>query len=68
MATSKNDYTGSSNSDANEMQQQVKAEEYPHGIRLYLLVGASLSGIFLISLDQVRNSMVRRMIRSSPPW
>jgi len=27
---------------------------YPHGIRLYLLAGASIAAVFLISLDQVR--------------
>lgn len=28
-------------------------DEYPHGIRLVLLAGASIMGVFLISLDQV---------------
>lgn len=30
-------------------------DEYPHGIRLILLAGASIMGVFLISLDQVRS-------------
>ncbi|KAJ4287121.1 hypothetical protein N0V88_007743 [Collariella sp. IMI 366227] len=28
------------------------ADEYPHGLRLFLLAGASIMGVFLISLDQ----------------
>jgi hypothetical protein len=32
------------------------ADEYPTGLRLVLLAGASIMGVFLISLDQVSSS------------
>ena len=34
-------------------EQSVAADDYPHGIRLFLLAGSSIMGVFLISLDQV---------------
>ncbi|KAF2790854.1 MFS gliotoxin efflux transporter glia [Melanomma pulvis-pyrius CBS 109.77] len=32
--------------------QALAEDEYPHGLRLFLLAGASIMGVFLISLDQ----------------
>lgn len=32
--------------------QPLTEDEYPHGLRLFLLAGASIMGVFLISLDQ----------------
>jgi hypothetical protein len=32
---------------------KAPVDEYPHGLRLFLLAGASIMGVFLISLDQV---------------
>lgn len=32
------------------------ADQYPVGLRLFLLAGASIMGVFLISLDQVSNT------------
>ena len=43
----------SDSDEAETMEQAGTAEEYPHGIRLVLLAGASIMGVFLISLDQV---------------
>ncbi|KAM4062684.1 major facilitator superfamily protein [Hirsutella rhossiliensis] len=39
-------------SESDQTDQKVAADEYPHGIRLVLLAGASTMGIFLIALDQ----------------
>lgn len=43
----------SDSDEAEKIEQAGTAEEYPHGIRLVLLAGASIMGVFLISLDQV---------------
>lgn len=40
-----------------EDSQSINRDEYPHGLRLFLLAGASIMGVFLISLDQVSNSI-----------
>lgn len=37
----------------------MKDEEYPHGLPLVLLAGASLIAVFLIALDQVSTSQTR---------
>ncbi len=43
-----------SDSDQTENPEQaVAVDGYPHGIRLFLLAGSSIMGVFLISLDQV---------------
>ena len=45
-----------SESDSEQPRQAVaavSADEYPTGLRLVLLAGASIMGVFLISLDQV---------------
>lgn len=36
--------------------QETSKDEYPHGLQLVLLAGASLVAVFLIALDQVRIS------------
>ena len=36
--------------------------QYPHGLKLVVLAGASLVGVFLIALDQVSNPILQR------PW
>jgi hypothetical protein len=38
------------------------ALEYPTGLRLVLLAGASILGVFLISLDQVSNYHDRLLV------
>ena len=32
---------------------EASADEYPHGLRLFLLAGASIMAVFLVSLDLV---------------
>ena len=36
-----------------DSNQADAEDQYPHGLRLFLLAGASIMGVFLISLDQV---------------
>ena len=36
--------------------QSIPDDQYPHGVKLLLLTGASLVSVFLIALDQVRTS------------
>lgn len=36
------------------LSEGSSSNEYPTGVRLVLLAGASIMGVFLISLDQVR--------------
>jgi MFS family permease len=58
--TEKSDELGKSLSDSEQSRQAVGApsgDEYPTGLRLVLLAGASIMGVFLISLDQVSNSL-----------
>ena len=52
---------------AEKLDQAVAADEYPHGIRLVLLAGASIMGVFLISLDQVSSLAGTRKILPVPP-
>lgn len=33
------------------------SEEYPHGVRLFMLVGSVMCTVFLIALDQVSGSV-----------
>ena len=41
-------------SDSHDAQAETFADEqYPHGLKLVLLAGASIVAVFLISLDQV---------------
>ena len=49
-------------SDSDESGETVVAavgEEYPTGLRLVLLAGASMIGVFLISLDQVSSNLAQ---------
>lgn len=46
------------NKDPNQAQTEADEITYPTGIRLVLLAGASILGVFLISLDQVRPSRI----------
>lgn len=43
-----------SSGNAKEIDNVPAEDEYPHGLRLFLLASASIMGVFLISLDQVR--------------
>lgn len=36
------------------IQRDDPEDMYPHGFRLWCLAGASIMGVFLISMDQVR--------------
>ena len=47
---------------AEKLDQTVAAEESPHGTLLVLLAGASIMGVFLISLDQVSSLAGSRKI------
>jgi hypothetical protein len=45
---------GDSDSTEPEKSVQIKTkDDYPHGMKLVLLAGASIIAVFLISLDQV---------------
>ena len=39
--------------------QGMTEDQYPHGLKLLLLAGASIVAVFLIALDQVSNSRTR---------
>ena len=52
---------------AEKPDQAVAADEYLHGIRLVLLVGVSIMGVFLTSLDQVSSLAGTRKILPVPP-
>jgi len=48
------DFSDSSGTPNKEIENAPSGEdEYPHGLRLFLLASASIMGVFLISLDQV---------------
>lgn len=55
----------SQGSEPNQGGQVDTEDQYPHGLRLFLLGGASILGIFLISLDQV-NTNSPSHLHSSP--
>jgi hypothetical protein len=44
---------GDSDSTHTEIPQGIADDEYPHGLKLILLTGASIVAVFLIALDQV---------------
>lgn len=47
---------GSDEGSAENVIQQDDEDMYPHGFRLFCLAGASIMGVFLISMDQVRST------------
>ena len=47
-------------SDSNGVQaEKLGDEQYPHGLKLVLLAGASIVAVFLIALDQVSTCLNR---------
>jgi hypothetical protein len=44
---------GDSDSTHTEIPQGMADDQYPHGLKLVLLAGASIVAVFLIALDQV---------------
>lgn len=56
-ATMDDKLEGDANRDSSQSRgQALEAEQYPTGFRMVLLAGASIMGVFLISLDQVSGS------------
>jgi MFS transporter, DHA2 family, glioxin efflux transporter len=51
----KHDESANDSTDTNQSGEST-FEKYPTGMRFVLLAGASIMGVFLISLDQVRTS------------
>ena len=52
--------------DSSEAETEEPRSLYPTGIKLYLLAGASIAGVFLISLDQVCRNTLRSKSTSFP--
>jgi hypothetical protein len=48
-----NSIGGSDNENPKESIQSMTDDQYPHGLKLALLIGASVIAVFLIALDQV---------------
>jgi hypothetical protein len=48
-----NSIGGSDNEHAKTSIQSMTDDQYPHGLKLALLIGASVIAVFLIALDQV---------------
>jgi hypothetical protein len=56
MEEKKDVFADNSDTDQTGASEEADPEaEYPQGLKLVLLAGASVMGVFLISLDQVSN-------------
>ena len=49
----RNTVSDTDGADAEKPIQAMTEDQYPHGIKLVLLAGASIIAVFLIALDQV---------------
>lgn len=50
--------SGSNETKPKEPTQHMSDDQYPHGLKLALLAGASLFAVFLIALDQVSSPSI----------
>ena len=53
-ATTK-DFRATDTTEPRKRVQHISKDQYPHGLKLVLLAGASIVAVFLIALDQVSN-------------
>jgi hypothetical protein len=56
---------GDSDSSHTEIPQGMANDQYPHGLKLVLLAGASIVAVFLIALDQVSILLTHAVTRKN---
>ena len=52
-AVTTNKFSDTDSAESRKPVQHMSDDQYPHGLKLVLLAGASLVAVFLIALDQV---------------
>lgn len=57
-----NHIVSNGNEDSEKAIQPMNDDQYPHGLKLVLLAGASVVAVFLIALDQVSAHVPAAMI------